>query len=328
MGRLSHGPATGGLHCELPIWRGPLLDHGLYAPQGGSQNHFGDGRATSQSGLVPRKRRNSHLAPDQTRRIDFHYAPPDLQAFRGQRTAVVRICKRDGQPAKGVKVSIGYRDGHYGTIPVFAAPVPESGEIVLKGITDRVSQCLWFHRGYTVKIGEHLRDLGTFKFQTRSAPETFTFLLPPEVGDMAPDIDLVSVTTGKHTKLSNLRGELVCLDFWLSWCPYCQETIEKLDRASAESRPLERPCHRRANQHRRRARQRCAALERARLEALEHYWAGPWKSYPLDRRRAKAFGLDSIRRRSLSAQTAAFCGAAIRSRRSAARTSWSGSRRR
>jgi thiol-disulfide isomerase/thioredoxin len=234
-----------------------------------------------------------HLAPDQTRRIDFHYAPPDPQAFRGQRTAVVRLRKRDGQPAKGVKVSIGYRDGHYGTIPVFAAPVPESGEIVLKGITDRVSQCLWFHRGYTVKIGEHPRDLGTFQFQTRSAPETFTFLLPPEVGDMAPDIDLVSVTTGKHTKLSNLRGELVCLDFWLSWCPYCQETIEKLDRASAQNRdhwndrvtvvPIsidEEPDS--VARH----------LKERGWKHLEHYWAGPWKSYPLDTAPAVAFGLD------------------------------------
>jgi thiol-disulfide isomerase/thioredoxin len=234
-----------------------------------------------------------HLAPDQTHRIDFHYAPPDQQAFRGQRTAVVRLRNRDGQPAKGVKVWIGYRDGHYGTIPVFAGPVPESGEIVLKGITDRVSQCLWFHRGYMVKIGEHPRDLGTFQFQTRSAPETFTFLLPPEVGDMAPDIDLVSVTTGKHTKLSNLRGELVCLDFWLSWCPYCQETIEKLDRASAQNRdhwndrvtvvPIsidEGPDS--VARH----------LKERGWKHLEHYWAGPWKCYPLDTAPALAFGLD------------------------------------
>ncbi len=234
-----------------------------------------------------------HLAAGQTRRIDFHYAPPDLQAFRGQRTAVVRLRNRDGQPAKGVKISIGYLDGHYGTIPVFAGSVPESGEILLKGITDRVSQCLWFHRGYKVSIGEPSRELGAFQFQTRSATETFTFQLPPGVGDLAPDIDLVNLATGKHTNLRSLRGKLVCLDFWLSWCPYCQETIEKLDRAGAQNRdhwndrvtvvPIsldEQP--ETVARH----------LKKRGWNHLEYYWAGPWKSYPLDTATAQAFGLD------------------------------------
>ncbi len=236
------------------------------------------------------------LVEGQTHQVDFRYVRPDLNAYRGDRTAVVRIQRRNGQPASGVKVSIGYYDGHYGTIPVFSGQVPKTGEIVLKGITDRLPKRPWLF-GYVVRIGKDQRVLGSFQFQTNSALESFTFQLPPEVGDLAPDIDLVNVATGQHTRLSSLRGKLVCLDFWISWCEYCQETMQKLDEASAQNRehwndrvtvvPLsidEEPES--VVRH----------LKERGWNHLEHYWAGPWTSYPLDSAPARAFCLDSAPR--------------------------------
>jgi hypothetical protein len=155
------------------------------------------------------------LAEGQTRQVDFRYVRPDLNAYRGDRTAVVRIKRRDGQSATGVKVSIGYYDGHFGTIPVFSGHVPKTGEIVLKGITDRLPKRPWLF-GYVVRIGKDQRVLGCFQFQTNSDLESFTFRLPLQVGDLAPDIDLVNVATGRHKRLSSLRGKFVCLDFWMT----------------------------------------------------------------------------------------------------------------
>jgi len=236
------------------------------------------------------------LAEGQTRGIDFRYAPPDLHAYRGHRTARVRIERRDGQPAIGVKVSIGYYDGHFGTIPVFSGQVPKTGEIVLKGITDRLPKRPWLF-GYVVRIGKEQRVLGCFQFQTDSELESFTFQLPVQVGDMAPNVDLVSVATGRHQRLSSLRGKFVCLDFWMTWCEYCQETIRKLDQASAQNRerwndrvtvvPIsmdEDPES--VVRH----------LKERGWDHLDHYWAGPWMSYPLDSPTARAFGLDSAPR--------------------------------
>jgi thiol-disulfide isomerase/thioredoxin len=97
----------------------------------------------------------------------------------------------------------------------------------------------------------------------------------------------------KRTRLSSLRGKLVCLDFWFTWCPYCQETMEKLDRTSAQNHnhwndrvtvvPISLDEDSAAvSRH----------LKKRGWTHLEHYWAGPWTSYPLDAPAAQALGLD------------------------------------
>lgn len=44
----------------------------------------------------------------------------------------------------------------------------------------------------------------------------------------APEISVVSVANGSKLKLSDLRGKVVLLNFWATWCPPCREEIPSM----------------------------------------------------------------------------------------------------
>ncbi len=51
-------------------------------------------------------------------------------------------------------------------------------------------------------------------------PSISTSYSPPSIGEMAPEIELPNVN-GKNLKLSKLRGNIVLVSFWSTWCAAC-----------------------------------------------------------------------------------------------------------
>jgi cytochrome c biogenesis protein CcmG/thiol:disulfide interchange protein DsbE len=51
---------------------------------------------------------------------------------------------------------------------------------------------------------------------------------PPTVGDVAPDFR-ASIYGGGHVRLSDLKGQVVVLNFWATWCGPCRAELPTLD---------------------------------------------------------------------------------------------------
>lgn len=171
------------------------------------------------------------LKAGETREFNFRYQPFDAQAFRGDRSATLRLLKSDGTPAAGREVAINYFDGHYGSIDVFAGQTSATGEILLQGITDRAHP-LAIGKSYRALVDK--QSVGAFGFATDSGPETFELRLAPVVGELAPDVEWLNLANGQKTRLSDLRGKLVCLEFWATWCGPCRQPLEKLNKLATE----------------------------------------------------------------------------------------------
>lgn len=52
---------------------------------------------------------------------------------------------------------------------------------------------------------------------------------PPTEGKPAPDFTLKTLA-GQEVSLSSLRGKVVLLNFWATWCPPCREEIPSMVR--------------------------------------------------------------------------------------------------
>jgi thiol-disulfide isomerase/thioredoxin len=62
-------------------------------------------------------------------------------------------------------------------------------------------------------------------------------LRPMRAGEAAPEIALPRLGGGPRFSLDELRGRVVVLDFWATWCPPCRAMMPVLDRLHGEWAP-------------------------------------------------------------------------------------------
>jgi thiol-disulfide isomerase/thioredoxin len=179
--------------------------------------------------------RDVDMSDGETRQVDFRYEPFDPKVFRGDATARIRIVNSDGSPAAGRRAKVSYRDAHRGDLEVFLGKTSRLGEFEIPGITDRNPES---NEVAANRIDVDEQVLGSFRFATAKSIEAFTFHLAPRVGDIVPDIELVNVSTSARSNVDELRGTVICLELWATWCGPCQEPMQKLNQLAADNRDL------------------------------------------------------------------------------------------
>ncbi len=58
------------------------------------------------------------------------------------------------------------------------------------------------------------------------------------VGTEAPDFGAVDIATGDTVTLSHLRGQVILLNLWATWCPPCEAEMPEIQRLYDEMKPL------------------------------------------------------------------------------------------
>jgi thiol-disulfide isomerase/thioredoxin len=226
-------------------------------------------------------------------RVDFRYAPFDPLEFRGPRTAVLHVRNPDGTPASDRELTVQYQFGHYGYLTVFAGRVPRSGDVTLRDLTDQATDYCPRQYAYGVNVGG--RRVGTFGFTADGPTQEFEFRLPPGAGDPAPDVELRRVATGESVRLGSLRGKVVCLEFWATWCGPCQPAVAKLNamsdglNAAWKDKPAIVPVSVDAAPEM----VRSHSLSRG-WTRLDHFWAGPGEGVGFDGPAARAFVVNGV----------------------------------
>ena len=93
--------------------------------------------------------------------------------------------------------------------------------------------------GYQMKFGLYEVDFTTQERTLREGSKTFRDMVKKPgvdergyivaVGDTVPDLEL-EYTTGEKITLSDLRGQVVVLQFTASWCSVCRQEMPHLEK--------------------------------------------------------------------------------------------------
>jgi thiol-disulfide isomerase/thioredoxin len=183
--------------------------------------------------------------------VEILYEPFDIAQIKGPYTAVVTALSLDGKPLAGKPYKVTYSDRKYGEQVVVEGTIPTSGVVEIRGLAGGLDKPTSLSElrakvlpTFDFVVGDQeMGSIRFFKFDEKNEMvlpadtdkvAAFTFRMPPVVGDLAPDIELTEVFGDGTVRLADLKGQVVFLDFWATWCGPCQEPMKALNELAAK----------------------------------------------------------------------------------------------
>jgi len=156
--------------------------------------------------------------------------PFDLARYRGNRALTLRVQRAGGRPLANAPYRVELNLWRRGKRAIIAqGTLDANGTVRLTNLYE-TPQGTEPDVNYLVYINDTLRS--SFTLQAGDGQQQINLVLPPSIGEPAPDIRVVDLTTGKPLTLQSLRGKWVYLEFWATWCAPCQTVMQALKKAT------------------------------------------------------------------------------------------------
>ncbi len=173
------------------------------------------------------------LAPNTQRTLSLRYEPFDPNRYKGKRALTIRVQSHGGRPVASTRYTVQlYLPRYAQSVPIATGRTDSQGRLRLSGLYEnpRRATRLGFldPPHYTLQLEGVEDSRFSFTLYAGDGVQELIFRPAPKVGDLAPDVRLIDLETGKARRLSEFRGRWVLLDFWATWCMPCHESMEKL----------------------------------------------------------------------------------------------------